>query len=94
MSLFLGKIHFWLFDKIKWFENLEEEVLKIAKERNMPVEEWVSYANLNFGEKTPNKPLDEIIDDLGEYVRYNERDKLKFEGKCKNGNFKYKRNYQ
>ena len=30
MSLFLGKIHFWLFDKIKWFENLEEEVLKIA----------------------------------------------------------------
>ena len=63
MSLFLGKIHFWLFDKIKWFENLEEEVLKIAKERNMPVEEWVSYANLNFGEKTPNKPLDEIIDE-------------------------------
>ena len=54
MSLFLGKIHFWLFDKIKWFENLEEEVLKIAKERNMPVEEWISYANLNFGEKTPN----------------------------------------
>ena len=41
MSLFLGKIHFWLFDKIKWFENLEEEVLKIAKERNMPVEEWI-----------------------------------------------------
>ena len=63
MSLFLGKIHFWLFDKIKWFENLEEEVLKIAKERNMPVEEWVSYTNLNFGEKTPNKPLDEIIDE-------------------------------
>lgn len=40
------------------------------------------------------RDLDEIIDDLGEYVRYNERDKLKFEGKCKNGNFKYKRNYQ
>ncbi len=63
MSLFLGKIHFWLFDKIKWFENLEEEVLKVAKERNMPVDNWVSYANLNFGEKTPNKPLDEIIDE-------------------------------
>ncbi len=51
MSLFFRKNPFWLFDKIKWFENLEEEVLKIAKERNMPVEEWVSYANLNFGEK-------------------------------------------
>ena len=63
MSLFLGKIHFWLFDKIKWFENLEEEVLELAKERNMPVEDWVFYANLNFGEKTPNKPLDEIIDE-------------------------------
>ncbi|WP_283704562.1 hypothetical protein [Clostridium perfringens] len=63
MSLFLGKIHFWLFDKIKWFENLEEEVLELSKERNMPVEDWVSYANLNFGEKTPDKPLDEIIDE-------------------------------
>lgn len=63
MSLFLGKIHFWLFDKIKWFENLEEEVLELAKERKMPVNQWVSYANLNFGEKTPNKPLDEIIDE-------------------------------
>lgn len=63
MSLFLGKIHFWLFDKIKWFENLEDEVLEIAKERKMPVNEWISYANLNFGEKTPNKPLDEIIDE-------------------------------
>ncbi|MDZ4992800.1 hypothetical protein GNF80_07380 [Clostridium perfringens] len=63
MSLFLGKIHFWLFDKIKWFENLEDEVLEMAKERNMPVDQWVSYANLTFGEKTPNKPLDEIIDE-------------------------------
>lgn len=63
MSLFLGKIHFWLFDKIKWFENLEEEALEMAKERNMPIDQWVSYANLTFGEKTPNKPLDEIIDE-------------------------------
>lgn len=63
MSLFLGKIHFWLFDKIKWFENLEEEVLEIAKERNMPVDQWISYANITFGEKTPDKPLDEIIDE-------------------------------
>ncbi|EGT3616259.1 hypothetical protein FHH43_08445 [Clostridium perfringens] len=63
MSLFLGKIHFWLFDKIKWFENLEDEVLEIARERKMPVNEWISYANSNFGEKTPNKQLDEIIDE-------------------------------
>lgn len=63
MSLFLGKIHFWLFDKIKWFENLEEEVLELAKEKNMPVDKWISYANIKFGEKTPNKPLDEVIDE-------------------------------
>ena len=28
MSLFLGKIHYWLFNKILWFENLEEEINK------------------------------------------------------------------
>ena len=27
MSLFLGKIHYWLFNKILWFENLEEEII-------------------------------------------------------------------
>ena len=29
MSLFLGKIHYWLFNKILWFENLEEEIIII-----------------------------------------------------------------
>ena len=32
MSLFLGKIHYWLFNKIVWFENLEEKIIQIAKE--------------------------------------------------------------
>lgn len=63
MSLFLGKIHFWLFDKIRWFENIEGEVLDLAKKNNMPVEEWVLYASNKFGEKTPNKPLDALIDE-------------------------------
>lgn len=31
MSLFLGKIHYWLFNKITWFENLEKEVVKLAE---------------------------------------------------------------
>lgn len=30
MSLFLGKIHYWLFNKIVWFENLEREIVKLA----------------------------------------------------------------
>lgn len=63
MSLFLGKIHFWLFDKIKWFENLEEEILNIAKKNSMPVEVWVEYASESFGEKTPNKSLESLIDE-------------------------------
>ena len=34
MSLFLGKIHYWLFNKILWFENLEEEIIKsIGREK-------------------------------------------------------------
>ncbi len=63
MSLFLGKIHFWLFDKIRWFENIELEVLELAKEHNMPVDKWVNYTSENFGEITPNKPLDNLIDE-------------------------------
>lgn len=63
MSLFLGKIHFWLFDKIRWFENLEGETLEIAKKHDMPVDNWVEYASERFGEKTPNKPLDALIDE-------------------------------
>ena len=32
MSLFLGKIHYWLFNKILWFEKLEDEIIEINKE--------------------------------------------------------------
>ncbi len=32
MSLFLGKIHFWLFNKVLWFEGLEDEIIKLAQE--------------------------------------------------------------
>ena len=33
MSLFLGKIHYWLFNKILWFEKLEDEIIDLAKKR-------------------------------------------------------------
>lgn len=62
MSLFLGKIHFLLFNKIKHFESMEERILDLAEKSNMPIKEWIYYCNLNFGEKTSNKPLEEIID--------------------------------
>ena len=37
MSLFLGKIHFWLFNKVLWFEGLEDEIIKLAQEEGLNV---------------------------------------------------------
>ena len=31
MSLFLGKIHYWLFNKVLWFEGLEDKVIEFSK---------------------------------------------------------------
>ncbi|VYU24210.1 hypothetical protein [Clostridium paraputrificum] len=56
MSLFLGKIHYWLFNKIKWFEEIEDELLKLDSTLN------VEELDKIYGERTPNKPLEEIID--------------------------------
>ena len=38
MSLFLGKIHYWLFNKILWFENLEEKIIELAKNEGLDIE--------------------------------------------------------
>ncbi len=62
MSLFLGKIHYWLFNKILWFEGLEEEIIKLAKDEGLDVETIGKDINLKYGEKLPNKPLEDMID--------------------------------
>ncbi|MGL4910805.1 MAG: hypothetical protein ACRC3Y_00100 [Romboutsia sp.] len=62
MSLFLGKIHYWLFDKILWFEGLEDEIIKLAQIEGLNIDEIASEINLKYGEKTENKNLEEIID--------------------------------
>ena len=62
MSLYLGKIHYWLYNKILWFEGLEEEIIKIAKQEKLDINKLLKNANEHFGEKLPNKPLEEIID--------------------------------
>ena len=56
MSLFLGKIHYWLFNKIKWFEGIEDELLKLDSTFN------IEELDKIYGERTPNKPLEDIID--------------------------------
>ncbi|AOR23672.1 hypothetical protein [Clostridium taeniosporum] len=62
MSLFLGKIHFWLFNKILWFQGLEDEIINIAKDEGVDVLKLKKEIEGKYGAKTPNKPLDEIID--------------------------------
>lgn len=62
MSLFLGKIHYWLFNKIKWFEVLECDIVKLAKDEGIYTEEINTEINNKYGERLPNKPLEEIID--------------------------------
>lgn len=62
MSLFLGKIHYWLFNKILWFEKLENEIINLAKEEGFEVEKIGSEIQNKYGQKLPNKPLEELID--------------------------------
>lgn len=62
MSLFLGKIHYWLYDKILWFEDLEIEIARWAKEENLPIEKWTMDIDQKYGELTGGRPLEDIID--------------------------------
>ena len=62
MSLFLGKIHYWLFNKIQWFEGLEREVIALAEKSSLDVETLKKEITAKYGEMTPNKPLEEMID--------------------------------
>lgn len=63
MSLFLGKIHYWLFDKIKWFENLEEIITNWAKEKDdLNVRQWSKEIYTKYDYPLEKKPLEELID--------------------------------
>ena len=62
MSLFLGKIHYWLFNKVLWFEGLEGEIIKLAKDKGIDVEKLEAEINSKYGAKTHNKNLEDMID--------------------------------
>ena len=62
MSLFLGKIHYWLFNKVLWFEGLEGEIINLAKDKGIDVEKLEAEINSKYGVKTPNKNLEDMID--------------------------------
>ena len=62
MSLFLGKIHYWLFNKVLWFEGLEDKVIEFTKAKIADGDNLENEINLKYGKKLTNKNLEEIID--------------------------------
>ncbi len=62
MSLFLGKIHYWLYKKILWTERIEEDIIACAEKKGMPVDEWVTENNGKYGVSMGKEPLETIID--------------------------------
>lgn len=62
MSLHLGKIHYWLFNKIIWFEKLECEIIELAKLEGLKIEDISKEINKKYGEQLPDLPLEEMID--------------------------------
>lgn len=62
MSLFLGKIHYWLYNKIIWSEKMEDDIVAWATRKDLPGDQWQEEAVSKFGEPTNNKPLEDVID--------------------------------
>ena len=62
MSLFIGNVHYWLFNKILWFEGLETEVINLGQSENLNIDVLSKEINQKYGEKLPNKPLEDMID--------------------------------
>ncbi|MGL4946959.1 MAG: hypothetical protein ACRC4X_04725 [Cetobacterium sp.] len=62
MSLYLGKIHYWLFNKILWLQNLEENVVQSAQSHGLDIETAKAKITEKYGEELKNKNLEEIID--------------------------------
>lgn len=62
MSLFLGKIHYWLFNKVLWFEGLEGKIIELAKNEGLNIYKLQDEINIKYGEKLPDKKLEDMID--------------------------------
>ncbi|MCJ8342070.1 MAG: hypothetical protein MJH09_04340 [Cetobacterium sp.] len=62
MSLFLGKIHYWLFNKILWLENIELNIIELCKKEGFNLEEEKERIEKLYGKRVENKNLEDIID--------------------------------
>ena len=64
MSRYLGKIHYWLFNKIRYSEELENKIEKWAYEEGLlEAADWKSDIISKFGPTTGDEPLEKIIDE-------------------------------
>lgn len=62
MSLFVGPIHHWLFNKIKTFEEVEQEVIRWAEAQGFEGEALAKELYKKYGAPVGNGSLEEIID--------------------------------
>ncbi|TCK90514.1 hypothetical protein EDC19_2283 [Natranaerovirga hydrolytica] len=62
MSLFLGDIHFWLYNKIILAEALEKDILRLAKEKGFNEALLKKESREKYGNPTEGKELETIID--------------------------------
>lgn len=63
MSAFLAPIHTWVFNKIKLFENLEEELVNTYKEKyGESIINIVTRNQDKYGKPIEDKPIEQLID--------------------------------
>jgi hypothetical protein len=60
MSAFLGRIHYWLYNKIQLHEDILDEVIRYAESRRIPVEGLKEEAYEKFGSPERGQ-LEEVI---------------------------------
>ncbi|NLK96076.1 MAG: hypothetical protein GX275_12980 [Clostridiales bacterium] len=61
MSAFLGKIHFWLYNKIQLHEELINKIIELATSKGYKSDELVKESYLKYGEPAEG-PLENQID--------------------------------
>lgn len=62
MSLFLGKIHYWLYNKIQWAERMEKDIVEWTKAQGLPANQWIKDGINKYGEPVGDKLLEDEID--------------------------------
>ncbi|MDR5587833.1 MULTISPECIES: hypothetical protein [Clostridium] len=62
MSLYIEEAHYVLFNKILWFESLEEDIINLAENEGLNIELLIKEINEEYGPKLPNLPLEEMVD--------------------------------